>query len=136
MICICQTCGAGIPARTDSVKMRSLFMLTRDKLCIACRVLALEGCFISVSFAQPHFCKPFLLSEAYDWSMEVSTIGDTFHYYVYVMQKGCRRDIDTPVAFGWPSRSTAPSGFQESSMSHDHMDDENYLLGVAVDSMQ
>lgn len=125
-----------LAARIDCSQLRSICVLCRSKIRVACRVLAREGHFVSVSFAQPHFRKPFLLAEAYDWSLDVSTIGDTFHYYVYVMQKGHRRDNDTPVAFGWPTRSKAPSGLQDSSMSHDHMDDENYLLVLAPDSMQ
>ena len=62
--------------------------------------------------------------------MDVSTIGDSFHYYVYVMHKGCRRGTDVPVPFGWPARHSPPSGFADNSMTHDHMDNENYLLGL------
>lgn len=94
------------------------------------RVLCSGGYFISVSFAQPHFRKPFLLAEEFRWSVDASTIGDSFHYYVYVMRIGNRRTEDLPVQFGWPTRPEAPSGFAGDSMTHDHMDNENYLLAM------
>ena len=85
-----------------------------------------------MSFAQPHFRKPFLLAEDFTWSVNVSTIGDSFHYYVYAMHKGFRKKGDKPIAFGWPLRSDAPSGFADSCMTHDHMDSENYLLSLSI----
>ena len=47
-----------------------------------------NGRFISITFAQPHFRKIIYAREKYDWSIEQFTIGETFHYFVYVMTKG------------------------------------------------
>lgn len=52
------------------------------------RLLKHNGCFISITFAQPHFRKPMYAVSKYNWSVELVTIGDTFHYFVYVMTKG------------------------------------------------
>ncbi|KAL3144077.1 hypothetical protein ABBQ32_003872 [Trebouxia sp. C0010 RCD-2024] len=98
------------------------------------RVLKADGAFLSITFAQPHFRKPFLLSEQYTWDVNAWPFGDSFHYYVYAMHKNQRKETDKPVPFGWPSRpsSTVPSGFTDSSMQHDHMDNEDFLLGMEV----
>jgi hypothetical protein len=47
-----------------------------------------NGVFISITFAQPHFRKPMYALDKYNWSIELYTIGETFHYFVYVMTKG------------------------------------------------
>lgn len=47
-----------------------------------------NGVFISITFAQPHFRKPIYALDKYEWSIEQYTIGETFHYFVYVMTKG------------------------------------------------
>ncbi|NXD86829.1 EFMT4 methyltransferase, partial [Halcyon senegalensis] len=56
------------------------------------RVLRPGGCFISITFAQPHFRKPHYAQEAFGWSLRHVACGDrdtgTFHYYLYVMRKG------------------------------------------------
>lgn len=94
-----------------------------------CRVLKSDGIFISVTFAQPHFRKPFLLSKQFSWNISISTFGEGFHYFVYTMNKSLRTAEDQPVPFGWPSRESAvPSGFADATMQHDHMDQEDYLL--------
>lgn len=93
------------------------------------RVLKSDGIFISVTFAQPHFRKPFLLSKQFSWNISISTFGEGFHYFVYTMHKSLRTAEDQPVPFGWPSRESAvPSGFADATMQHDHMDQEDYLL--------
>lgn len=95
------------------------------------RVLKSDGLFVSVTFAQPHFRKPFLLSQEFSWNISVSTFGEGFHYYVYTLQKGRRTETDHPVPFGWPTRDpAAPSGFADSTMQHDHMDHADYLLSI------
>jgi ubiquinone/menaquinone biosynthesis C-methylase UbiE len=50
------------------------------------RVLKLGGSFVYVSFGQPHFRRPVLLSQPWH-SFDYQTIGDCFHYYVYHMIK-------------------------------------------------
>jgi len=100
-----------------------------DSCC--CRVLKSDGLFVSVTFAQQHFRKPFLLLQEFSWNVSVSTFGEGFHYYVYTLHKGRRTETDHPVPFGWPLRDlAAPSGIADSTMQHDHMDREDYLLSV------
>ena len=65
-----------------------------------------NGKFISITFQQPHFRKLVYAKEKYNWSIEQFTIGETFHYFVYVMTKGqelnqndkhfyCRKDLNS-----------------------------------------
>ncbi|KAI9145001.1 S-adenosyl-L-methionine-dependent methyltransferase [Paraphysoderma sedebokerense] len=50
------------------------------------RILKPNGKFIYVTFGQPHFRRQHL-ERAGLWDVEVKKIGDSFHYYVYVMKK-------------------------------------------------
>lgn len=43
-----------------------------------------QGAFIYITFGQPHFRRRFLTREG--WDLEVRELGDTFHYYVYIMR--------------------------------------------------
>ncbi|CAF0712501.1 unnamed protein product [Brachionus calyciflorus] len=52
------------------------------------KILKDGGVFLSITFAQPHFRKPMYAQGKYNWSIELFTIGETFHYFVYVMKKG------------------------------------------------
>ena len=47
-----------------------------------------QGVFISISFGQPHFRRLLLLQLEYGWNLSWAPVGDSFHYYVYLMQKG------------------------------------------------
>ncbi|GMH41582.1 hypothetical protein BSKO_09492 [Bryopsis sp. KO-2023] len=63
------------------------------------RVLKPDGVFISVTFAQPHFRKRFLRDGRYSWGCSVETYGggeggSSFEYFVYVMKKGAREELD------------------------------------------
>lgn len=49
------------------------------------RILKPGGKFIYVTFGQPHFRKIHL--ERQGWTLKYETIGDLFHYFVYVMEK-------------------------------------------------
>jgi len=51
------------------------------------RVLKPNGVFISITFAQPHFRKLLIDNDEFNWDLQVLTIGDFFHYFVYVMTK-------------------------------------------------
>lgn len=51
------------------------------------KILKDGGRFISVTFSQPHFRKPFLAKSQYNWSISVQTFGDSFHFFFYVMVK-------------------------------------------------
>lgn len=53
------------------------------------RVLKPNGKFISLSFNQPHFRGLLYSKDKYDWVINsIDTIGDDFHHYLYVAQKG------------------------------------------------
>ncbi|NXS52420.1 EFMT4 methyltransferase, partial [Brachypteracias leptosomus] len=75
------------------------------------RVLRPGGCFISITFAQPHFRKPHYAQEAFGWSLRHVTCGDgdtgTFHYYLYIMRKGQPLD-PTDLALGRRLRQPPP----------------------------
>ena len=90
-------------------------------------MLTASGVLLSVTFAQPHFRRPFFLASQYDWSMQHATFGETFHYFVYALRRGARTEEDGPdanVANGPIVRS------EKESIMHEHMDHEDYLLCI------
>ncbi|KNZ60272.1 hypothetical protein VP01_1582g2 [Puccinia sorghi] len=50
------------------------------------RILKPGGVFIYITFGQPHFRKSHLQRPGL-WSLEVTQLGDMFHYYFYLMKK-------------------------------------------------
>lgn len=50
------------------------------------RVLKVGGKLIYITFGQPHFRKQYL-DEIDGWEVEVRTVGEMFHYFVYVATK-------------------------------------------------
>ena len=89
-----------------------------------------NGKFISITFHQPHFRKLIYAKEKYDWSISQFTIGETFHYFVYVMTKGqkltendskffCRKDLNT--------------NMNEKNYFFEEKNDENYLLNIELE---
>ena len=52
------------------------------------KILKPSGTFISITFSQPHFRIPLLANPEYDWSIHTETLGNTFHYFCYIMRKG------------------------------------------------
>ncbi|KIN96333.1 hypothetical protein M404DRAFT_1006838 [Pisolithus tinctorius Marx 270] len=53
------------------------------------RVLRTTGSFIYITFGQPHFRKRFLMGEhASNTKLEIKTLGEAFHYFMYVLRKG------------------------------------------------
>ncbi|XP_067048896.1 EEF1A lysine methyltransferase 4-like [Acropora muricata] len=58
------------------------------------QILVTGGCFISITFSQPHFRKPILAKAQYDWSVSTSTYGNSFHFFFYVMKKGQQLNED------------------------------------------
>lgn len=91
------------------------------------RVLARDGVFLSVTFAQPHFRRPFLQAPQYDWGMHVATFGEGFHYFVYAMRKGSR--VDAAAAEG-DVKGGVGAALKESPL-HDHMERDDYLLRMS-----
>eukprot|EP00002_Diphylleia_rotans_P019990 TRINITY_DN3876_c0_g1_i2.p1 TRINITY_DN3876_c0_g1~~TRINITY_DN3876_c0_g1_i2.p1 ORF type:complete len:207 (+),score=52.21 TRINITY_DN3876_c0_g1_i2:60-680(+) len=51
------------------------------------RVLKKGGYCIYITFGQPHFRRQYFLEKKFDWTFETKTIGDAFHYFVYIMKK-------------------------------------------------
>jgi len=51
------------------------------------RILKSGGVFIYVTFGQPHFRRPVLMKPYFDWTLDIKTIGDFFHYFVYILRK-------------------------------------------------
>jgi len=51
------------------------------------RVLKPNGKFIYITFGQPHFRKRHFDLENKNWTLETKTIGDSFHYFVYILTK-------------------------------------------------
>ena len=85
-----------------------------------------------MTFAAPHFRRPFLMARGYTWDMRAATFGEGFHYYVYAMHKGHRTPSDGPEEFGQPAlKPVCNAGLEESPM-HDHMDSDDYLLRMAI----
>ncbi|XP_075058532.1 EEF1A lysine methyltransferase 4 [Mixophyes fleayi] len=52
------------------------------------RVLAPNGCFISITFSPPHFRTRHYAQPQYDWSVSCDSYGRDFHYFLYTMRKG------------------------------------------------
>lgn len=48
------------------------------------RVLRPGGTCIYITFGQPHFRKRYFELDEFDWSLKLHTLGDAFHYFVYV----------------------------------------------------
>jgi len=51
------------------------------------RVLKPNGKFIYITFGQPHFRKRHFDLDTKNWTLETKTIGDNFHYFVYILTK-------------------------------------------------
>ncbi|EIE27069.1 S-adenosyl-L-methionine-dependent methyltransferase [Coccomyxa subellipsoidea C-169] len=95
------------------------------------RVLAKDGVFLSVTFAQPHFRRPFLQAPQYDWGRDVATFGEGFHYFVYGMRKGKRAADDAAAADQGMNGSSDRVTLKESPM-HEHMEQDDYLLRMSI----
>ncbi len=55
------------------------------------RVLRPTGLFLSISFAQPHFRVPLLLTQ--HWSVQIESVGDGLSYFCYMMRRGETPDM-------------------------------------------
>ena len=86
---------------------------------------------MSITFAQPHFRKPFLTAERYSWSVQHKTFGEvsSFDYFVYGMTRGARGIDEVPIPFH-RDRLELPVG--KGDTEHTHMDQEDYLLGMEL----
>jgi hypothetical protein len=53
-----------------------------------CRVLSDGGMFLYFTFGQPHFRRRHLTRPA--WDLRVETLGDSFHYFLYIADKASK----------------------------------------------
>ncbi|RDX85886.1 Protein TIC 62, chloroplastic, partial [Mucuna pruriens] len=92
------------------------------------RVLKAGGTFISVTFGQPHFRRPIFNAPDFSWSVEWTTFGETFHYFVYVLKKGQRSSYDDipPV-----KRFEAPP----INLLHEELESEDFAFRIDVDEL-
>lgn len=51
-------------------------------------ILKPGGKFISITFSQPHFRRPLYACSKYNWDVNLSTFGNSFHFFYFVMNKG------------------------------------------------
>ncbi|CAF1093725.1 unnamed protein product [Adineta ricciae] len=71
----------------EELKEKIDLILTQISQCLQSN----HGRFISISFQQPHFRRPFLAKRKYQWSIQVHSVTDgneSVEYFVYVMRKG------------------------------------------------
>ncbi|BDA44495.1 EEF1A lysine methyltransferase 4 [Coccomyxa sp. Obi] len=95
------------------------------------RVLSADGVFVSVTFAQPHFRRPFLQAPQYSWGMHVATFGEGFHYFVYAMRKGTRAETEGAERDAGVAEGIKRVALKESPM-HEHMEQDDYLLRMSL----
>lgn len=91
------------------------------------RVLKPHGIFISITFGQPHFRRPFFNAAAFTWSVEWRTFGDGFHYFFYILKKGERASDDAEHA----AKIDMPS----INLFHEELDSEDYLFRTDLDEL-
>ncbi|XP_039233967.1 EEF1A lysine methyltransferase 4 isoform X2 [Pipra filicauda] len=98
------------------------------------RVLRPGGCFLSITFAQPHFRKPHYAQEAFGWSLRHTACGDgdagAFHYFLYIMRKGQPLD-PRDVALGRRLHQPLPPPVLPPPPAPPD-DDEDYLLAIQL----
>ncbi|MBA0698165.1 hypothetical protein Goari_021670 [Gossypium aridum] len=91
------------------------------------KVLKPNGIFISITFGQPHFRKPFFHNAKFTWSIEWSTFGDGFHYFFYILRKGrrCFDDEDFIEKIQMPSIS----------LYHEELEGEDYIFLTNIEEL-
>lgn len=94
-----------------------------------CRILTPSGRLVSITFAQPHFRKPFLTAAKYDWHLNLTTVdeGRSFPFMIYALTRGQRLPDEQAVAFG--GTLNTPDAALGSHV-HEQMDNEDYLLSM------
>eukprot|EP00898_Chlorokybus_atmophyticus_P000149 jgi/Chlat1/1134/Chrsp111S08644 len=96
------------------------------------RVLAPDGVFVSITFAQPHFRKPlFLRKRAHEegghgWSVRWDTFGEGLQYFFYYLRKETDGGDQNGVL-------KMTSYTHAESLEHAYMDNEDYLGHIMVD---
>lgn len=91
------------------------------------------GCFISITFSQPHFRGPLLyVPDKYTWNVHHYQFGTDFHYYFYVASKKteklevlCAQEFD----YDYSCLCSAKDNNQGDSFL-ELSEDEDYLLKI------
>jgi hypothetical protein len=101
------------------------------------------GRFISISFQQPHFRRPFLAKEKYQWSIQVHSVSDrheSVEYFVYVMTKGEQMNEEDRLLEEGKSTKWYWINKQESSTqittSYVEENDDQYLFNINFEDNQ
>lgn len=91
------------------------------------RVLKDGGVFVSITFTQPHFRKPFLTAEQYNWSCDVSSYGGghSLEYFVYILKKGSRVKEQS-------DDTLKPKRQMDLDIVQHHVDDEDFLSYIDI----
>lgn len=91
------------------------------------RVLKPNGIFISITFGQPHFRRPFFKAPEFTWSIDWKTFGDGFHYFLYILKKGQRSSEKEELI----EKTDMPT----MSLYHEELDTEDYIFRTNIDGM-
>ena len=110
-------------------------MIVFDLLSQVSQILKDGGHFISVTFSQPHFRKPFLAKVQYNWSISLQTFGESFHFFFYVMEKGKpMSEGDKELEFSLKNKINCDKDKEEKHELCCRLaeDTENFLFNVAL----
>ncbi|XP_004507399.1 uncharacterized protein [Cicer arietinum] len=92
------------------------------------RVLKPDGIFISITFGQPHFRRPIFNAPDFSWSVEWTTFGETFHYFVYVLKKG-QRSLNEDIP------PVKRSEMLPINLLHEELESEDFAFRINVDEL-
>ena len=116
------------------IQSRQLFFVVVFILQVS-QILKKNGHFVSITFSQPHFRKPFLAKSQYNWSIFVHTFGDSFHFFFYVMEKGkqlSEDDKELEVAVKNKIKCDNDKGEKSDSSCELAEDTEDFLFNVVL----
>lgn len=100
----------------------------RQVLQEAHRVLKPTGCLLSITFSAPHFRRRLLRDGAFTWRVEHDTFGTDWRYHFYCCRKGQKalNDVEPD------ELESSARPWTGEPLSHDFIDDEDYLLRCSV----
>ncbi|KAM9315588.1 EEF1A lysine methyltransferase 4 [Gastrophryne carolinensis] len=93
------------------------------------RVLAPNGCFVSITFSPPHFRTRHYAQLKYDWSVSCDTYGRDFHYFLYTMNKG---GMLTPFDTERGRSLHKPYDIPDTAPTLSMDEDEDFLRGIQI----
>jgi hypothetical protein len=124
---------------TEELKEKIDGILTQISQCLRSD----NGRFISISFQQPHFRRPFLAKDKYQWSIQVHSVADgneCVEYFVYVMTKGEQMCEDDKLLEQGKSKKWYWINQQENSTdlitTYMEENDEQYLSNINFENTE